>query len=289
MSTAHRLLVRATGKLLELRTDPQWAEQFPARCPPVLWFGNSASPKPKVLTIGANPSRQEFLGDSAEEALKNVRCMGDESLLRYLEPPHHRFRVLRSNETLDEVLRSETLRDQIIASYDGYFRRDPYTKWFGDDKGDSHRVEGFLRGFGASYYDGGAVPLQAIHVDLFPFATLNNFGELVDTAERDLFKTDWAEGLLGELIEFLAPTALIVFGKTNYGFFGKYIDTSVLGAKQQPAPFRPGKYYLTRSSSRFGIPVVGLSTNLGDPRRFFAHELKAYGSQIREELAGKLT
>jgi len=28
--------------------------------PPILWFGNMESDKPKIVTIGANPSNREF-------------------------------------------------------------------------------------------------------------------------------------------------------------------------------------------------------------------------------------
>ena len=58
-------------------------EGVPHRCPPILWFGNARSPKPKVLTIGANPSCWEYLDDSCRRALE--RRNGDEFLLCYLD------------------------------------------------------------------------------------------------------------------------------------------------------------------------------------------------------------
>ena len=70
METPQALLLDATCKLVELHDDPKWAAQLPTRCPPVLWFGNATSSKPKVLTLGANPSREEFLSDSSARAIE---------------------------------------------------------------------------------------------------------------------------------------------------------------------------------------------------------------------------
>src|SRR5260370_30139991 len=104
MQIAHTLLAEATRKLIELSNHPDWAVQLPARCPPVLWFGNAVTKKRKVLTLGANPSRKEFLTDSAIRALAGVRQTSDQSVLAYREPPETRFRVLAPNEKLDHIL-----------------------------------------------------------------------------------------------------------------------------------------------------------------------------------------
>ncbi len=85
---ADELLIEATKKLLRLRQKVGWAKELPHRCPPILWFGNARSPKPKVLTIGANPSRWEYLDDSCRRALKEG---GDESLCATLISPGFGF------------------------------------------------------------------------------------------------------------------------------------------------------------------------------------------------------
>src|SRR6266849_5303409 len=151
MQNSHAMLIDATRKLIELHDEPKWSTQLPSRCPPVLWFGNATSSKPKVLTIGANPSRREFLADSSAQAMEKVRQSGNQSLLSYLEPSHHRFRLLSGSERLMDILGSEKLQGQILTAYNGYFTRNPYKTWFGHNRDDSYNVEGFLRGFGASY------------------------------------------------------------------------------------------------------------------------------------------
>ena len=62
---ADGLLIEATKKLLSLRQHDDWAKELPRRAPPILWFGNARSQKPKILTIGANPSRWEYLDERA--------------------------------------------------------------------------------------------------------------------------------------------------------------------------------------------------------------------------------
>jgi hypothetical protein len=279
MQTSQAMLLEATRKLIELRDNAEWATQLPTRCPPVLWFGNATSSKPKVVTIGANPSRKEFLWDSSAQAMEKVRRSGDQSLLSYREPPDHRFRVLSANERLADVLISEELQEEILTSYNTYFAHNPYKAWFGHNREDSYYVEGFLRGFGASYYEGNAVPQQAIHIDLFPFATLDDFVRIKEMANAAFFADGWAQRLISELVEFLSPAVLVLFGRTNCKHFGTYVDRSVSSNSWQS--FASGYYFVGRSK-RFDVPVVGLSTNLGNPIGFTASGLRAYGKHLRQ-------
>ena len=279
MQSAHPILRDAICKLLELHGDPQWAKQLPDRSPPVLWFGNTSSLKPKVLTLGANPSRQEFLSDSSAQAIEKVRRAGDQSKLSYREPPKNRFHLLRGREELADSLTSKKLQRQIIDSYNVYFTHEPYRTWFGNDRDNSYKVEGFLRGFGASYYDGNTIPFQAIHVDLFPFATLSDFGHIKDMADAALFADGWAQRLVTRLIEFLDPSILVIFGRTNCEYFDCYVEHSV--SRRPWQPFRGSEYFIGRSE-RFGLPVVGISTNLGNPRGFDALGLREYGNRIQQ-------
>jgi hypothetical protein len=281
MCTSHSLLVKATRKLLELRSDRAWFIQLPSRCPPVLWFGNGSSPKPKVLTFGANPSRKEFLSDSAAQAIEKVRSSGDQSLLSYLEPPDSRLRLLTPVERMADILDSESLRDEIIASYNSYFAGKPYKKWFGHNRDGSYYVEGFLRGFGASYYDGNATRLQAIHIDLFPFVTLDDFGQIKEIADTALFGDGWVPDFVGQLVEALSPEVLILFGRTNCGYFAKYIDGSLSNVGWDRFP--SGQYFVGHSE-KCGLPVIGLSTNLGNPKGFTAATLKQFGEHVQSAL-----
>ena len=124
---ADELLIEATKMLIGLRLKNDWVKEMPSRCPPILWFGNSLSSKPKVLTIAANPSRWEYLDESCRENLAKVKASGDESLLTYIKRP--RFRVLDALcESLQQVTEDRKLRDEIIQGYNDYFLKckNPY-------------------------------------------------------------------------------------------------------------------------------------------------------------------
>jgi hypothetical protein len=278
MNDADSLLIEATQKLIELSANPEWAIQLPLRSPPVLWFGNSISKKGKMLTFGANPSRSEYLLDNADQAMEKSRTSGNQSLLRYLEPPRNRFHLLSDGERMETIFSSPALREQIVAAYNTYFARNPYKIWFGDDKSSSYKVEGFLRGFGGSYYEGDA-PLQAIHIDLFPFATLADFGKVKQLVGSGIFENGWAQGFVRRLVEFLSPTVVVVFGRTNCNYFAEYIDPSL--GNMCWIKCLAGKYFVGRSE-RLGLPVVGLSTNLGNPRGFTSETLGEFGKCVRQ-------
>lgn len=280
MVEASNLLLKATEKLIELRQNPFWAMELPPRCPPILWFGNKQSAKPKVLTLGANPSRQEYLADSSAQALNKVEATGDHSQCIYLEEPNNRFYLLPDGLPLSAILTSEAHQRAILRAYSTYFDRNPYARWFGMDKLDSYNVEGFLRGLGASYYSGDHTDYQAIHIDLFPFATLSDFKQLREPSERVLFDSGWAQNLVLALVALFEPVALVIFGKTNFSYFGIYIDSAVRYFPQ--ARYLRGKYYLGEST-KTNCPIIGLSTNLGNPVGFSAASLRAYGEHIRHQ------
>jgi hypothetical protein len=104
---------------------------------PVLFFGDSvrfARSLLRVVTVGLNPSREEF-------------------------PPEEPLRRFPSPGPL-----SSADLDTYLAALDGYFQADPYTDWFDESYGQ------VLEGLGASYYDGW--PSAALHTDLCtPLAT----------------------------------------------------------------------------------------------------------------------
>jgi hypothetical protein len=213
--------------------------------------------------------------------LKQIRQSEDQSQLTYREPPENRFRVLTSKEELADVLTSRELREQIIGSYNSYFNRNQYEQWFGKNREDSYNVEGFLRGLGASYYDGNPGVDQAIHIDLFPFATLRDFSEIRAMTVAALFADGWAQRLVSRLTAALFPKFVILFGRTNCRYFAEYIDASLKNADWRS--FESGKYFVRRSE-QFQIPVVGLSTNLGNPKGFNKTSLRSFGAHIRRHI-----
>lgn len=289
-ATARMLLIHAVKKQLTLRQQDEWKKELPDRCPPILWFGDAKSNKPIVLTVGANPSRKEYLHDSSEEALKKVQ---NHEPLSYRETPDNRFKLLNPNENLDDILENEQLQQEIIDGYNSYFCRVDskgkylaYTKWFGQNKLDSYNVEGFLRGFGASYYANKDLDFQAIHIDLFPFATLSNFKCLLKNKninKEDLFGNEWSAQLIQSLVKMLQPSVLIIFGRTNFSYFGKYIDSSVSQSLWQGYGCAS---YSMENAIKVELPFIGLSTNLGNPKCFTAESLKQYGKHIRHEFRG---
>ena len=88
---------------------------------PILFFGDSqhfASSPLRVITVGLNPSREEFPRGAPFMRFPQSAAYGGDEL------------------------------DAYLAGLDEYFRADPYTGWFNPS------FEPLLRGMGASYYDG---------------------------------------------------------------------------------------------------------------------------------------
>ena len=277
--TASSLLVEATAKLIELRKDSEWARQTPPRCPPILWFGNALSTKPCILTVGANPSRQEYLSDTAGAATAKMDRSNDHRSLGYLEPPYNRFRLLTLKESLGDVVQDANVRAQILTGYNKYFARNPY-RWFGLPNA-PYNVEAFLRGMGASYYDGQPQPLQALHIDLFPFATLNDFKTLQHKAEADLFRSGWAQQMIAALMKLFKPSVLIVFGRTNVQHFAAYVDPTI--GRFDWNSFECGSYCVGETT-KLGAKFVGLSTNLGNPIGFNKVSLGQFGARVARDV-----
>lgn len=286
-STAQLLLIRAVEKQLLLRQQDEWRKELPDRCPPILWFGDSQSKKPIILTVAANPSRKEYISDSSEQALKKVQ---ENKALSYLEKPNNRFRVLKSTEKLADIINNKPLQKDIINGYNSYFCRlnsnnkyFAYTRWFGMNKTNSYNVEGFLRGFGASYYYNNNLDFQAIHIDLLPFTTLSDFKHLLQNKninKEDLFGDEWAANLIKSLIKILKPSLLIIFGRTNFNYFSQYIDDSISNVSWER--YKNAGYCIGKAT-KIELFFIGLSTNLGNPRGFTANSLNQYGQHIRKK------
>lgn len=141
---------------------------------PILFFGDSerfASSPRRVITVGLNPSREEF---------------------------PRRAPLLRFPAAED---RSGRDPDPYLASLDAYFRTAPYTGWFNPS------FEPLLRGLGASYYDNG--PSVALHTDLCsPLATDPTWSRL-DPQERALLEPA-GRRLWHELVDALQPDVVLI-------------------------------------------------------------------------------
>lgn len=140
---------------------------------PILYFGDLEAywdSSVRVVTVGLNPSREEF-------------------------PQDDRFR------------RFPRARDLIASDWDGYlgslnqyFRADPYRSWFST-------FEPLLNGIGASYYQG--FDSTALHTDLCsPIATDPTWSGLDQEAHRRLIAS--GRPLWHDLLRVLRPHLILV-------------------------------------------------------------------------------
>ena len=269
------LLITATQKLIDLRNNSEWRNELPQRCPPILWFGDAISQKPRVVTVGANPSRQEYLAESSKKALAR---QDEKHQSLYLEVPNNRFYILPPTAELADILSNTQIQEDILLGYNRYFYHNPY-RWFGKNKPMSYNVEGFLHGIDATYFSG--YTYQAVHVDLFPFATIQDFNRIYTLANRDLFYTGWAKKFLNELLDILHPEIILVFGRANVDHYTNYISSALEKASWKP--HHRASYRIGQDRVR-GVRVIGLSTNLGNPKGFTAQELYEFGKAIKSEI-----
>ena len=223
--------------------------------------------------MGANPSRREFLQVGAEEAL---HLLDSGQSLPYLDGKSARFRLLNPWEDLDDILRDDNLQNEVIQSYYDYFSTNPYG-WFGTPGG--YRVEAFVNGFGASYFSHEQFA-PALHIDLFPFVTLQDFTALQSEILEHIFVSGWAAEFFQELVSFIHPRAIIIFGKTNVEYFSRYIETCFSGEVLYYNSNRRAGFRL--ATSRVGLPLVGLNVNLGNPVGFSTESLRSFGNHVAD-------
>ena len=93
MRTDLELLVKALKKQHELFKIDYWASELLEFSPPVLWFGDS-NKKEKIVTVGANPSRREFLDK------RNGKYIVESNQRFYHLKTLHIQQILKSEETL---------------------------------------------------------------------------------------------------------------------------------------------------------------------------------------------
>ena len=265
MKKENRILEKVTEKLLSIRHKKEWEKELLPLAPPVLWFGNKNTKKKIILTLGANPSRREFLEDNKKQVIKRLV---NTNTLNYLDNNKKRFFHFRTKSELLKCVKDENLQNEIIKSYNNYFMTG----------------NNYLNGMDASYF--GTKELQALHIDLFPFATISDFTSIKELCEKDLFSSNWAKDILVELIQLIRPVCIIIFGKSNYRYFSKIFCLD----KKTPELFRINKpdnkyckcnYWVFEFNK---IPTCGLSVNLGNPRGFDKKQLNLLGTTISKKI-----
>ncbi len=270
------ILIEATRKLIDLNAIADWKNELLSKSPPVLWFGNSKSPKDKVLTIGANPSRWEFLDQSQ---MKTCLSPYQKTFYETKYLSNQRFLHLSPTQTYNDILISKSLRNVIVDSYDNYFNEYPYN-WFGNNKDNSYRVEGLLRGLSASYFEIES-ELRACHIDIFPFATISDFNKIQLKAKRDILSQFWAKNLVDELLNYFNPKLILIFGRTNFNYISEYFN--IHKPKEENWQAKKGKGECKYWHTHYGNNnIIAVSVNLGNPKGFNAIGLNELGKDLKE-------
>ena len=274
--TTHELLVESVKKLIEIESLDEWKNELLSKAPPILWFGNSKSIKKKILTIGANPSRWEFL-DSKLIRSSKVNLQKEYYEKYYLSK--NRFCHLNENQDYKDLIVNEELRNQVIKSYDDYFINEPY-HWFGKNQADSYNVEGLLRGLNASYFEVDT-KFRVCHIDIFPFATISDFKEIKNLSEKYLLKDKWAKGIVEKLLQSFDAKLILIFGRTNAEYFKKYFDIDLTFSENWESKSGKGNcsYCITSYNQ---TKLIAISVNLGNPVGFNKVGLQELGMYLNE-------
>jgi len=296
MENYHNLLIEATHKQISLNNEIEFQNEFLMKAPPVLWFGDNSNNKNKILTLGANPSREEFLSDNKNKTIERLK---NGYKPRYLKGKDARFRYLEKEENWNDIIENKTLRNEIISSYNDYFKVNSYNKqnaykWFGKENNGkelSYNVEGFVNCFNSSFFNGNKKN-QSIHIDLFPFSTVSDFKSILTQSEKHIFKDNWTKEFLDKLILEINPVKIIVFGRTNFNYLTKLLKISDTGEEYF---FNEITENGSNSNANYwcfdymNITVIGLSVNLGNPKGFSKVTLKNFGNTINKFLKNTYT
>jgi hypothetical protein len=278
--SVNNILLEATAKLISLNEINEWQNELLSKAPPVLWFGNSKSEKEKILTVGANPSRWEFLDK------KQIKSCSTPFLKECYESKYlskRRFYHLSDNHTYNDILTNNDLRNEVLQSFDKYFETNPYN-WFGLNKDNSYNSEGLLRGLGASYFEVDSL-YRACHIDIFPFATISDFNKIRKITNRDILADDWAKKITNDIISYFNPKLLLIFGRANFNHFSACFDLKIQSSSKWEAKKGIGTCNIWQSSY-LNYPVIGVSANLGNPKGFNADGLNSLGDYLGQLIEG---
>lgn len=229
---AKKLLEEAVQHQIELERGPMRNELIEGTTP-VLWFGDVS--KKSWLTVATNPSAGQFLNK--------------EGTMRFdLTGP---FFLLEPDMSLETYLTEQHV-EQTIDKFNHYFQQpDVYKTWFGKEQGG--KLEGFLNGFGASFYDDALLPV--IHTDFFPFPTRRYMGTIA--MRQDLEQTDFGQTFLKKLLPLFSLHGIILLGREHTDRFRK-LDPSITWQEPVALTDYPDAVVEFGYSAAFGIPVIGL-------------------------------
>lgn len=248
-------VLRMQKHLLSL---PEGKDLFRDDVPPVVWFGDINSAKPKILVISANPN-------NIDKPKENPRI-----------PSSHNWDINKADvKKLEE-------------DYNNYFRNNPDTGWFGKVKGTQGRIEDFLNGLDASFYDG-EYKYQGIHIDLLPFTTHKSFTKIANQIMAIPGLPEWIDQHVKEMIALIQPELVVVNGDTNFKYFNQCV-----GLGLQPyhvtihtfSMFKDSKNIIVwdaRTSDNAHYPVIATSINMGSFCTRSWEVLYELGKRIKEQ------
>lgn len=173
--------------------DLRRCDVIPWGCP-VPVFGNLE--RSYVATLGINPSNLEFVDEQGIE----------------LDGERRRFHTLHSLELPSWRGVDATHLRAILDSFDKYFERNPYDRWF-------KRLDMVLSGAGVSFYenDQPSLPLfersqVACHLDLVPYATSVKWTDLNLRQRESLLR--FGGNCLGQLLRDSQVEFIVCNGKS---------------------------------------------------------------------------
>jgi hypothetical protein len=164
-----------------------------------------------------------------------------------------------------------------------YFFNNPFTKWFGKKNG--YNIEGFLNGMNASFYN--TSKRNAVLIDLIPFVTIDDFSDLdQNKLRRDLFDNNWARKYVKNMLSYLDPSLVLIFGRKTVDYYSKHVGSPIHLNRQYVLPSERNAYYKIKQGTvnNKETSIIGLSTNLGNPIGFTTKNLNDYGETIFKQL-----
>ena len=199
---------------------------IPWSCP-VPSFGDVS--RPKVATLGINPSNREFVDKSGNELrgeLRRFHTLDSLGLESWADVDAHHLEL-------------------IMDTYRSYFFCNPYDTWF-------KKLDFVIAGTKASYYDS---VFSACHLDLIPYATVRKWTEL--TKQQRSLLLSLAGDTLGTILRDSPVRILILNGSSVVKSF-QSIAGSYLQAEEIPA------WSLGRQSRRnvMGVAYTGVVDSL---------------------------
>lgn len=234
-----------------------WKDEF-RDVPPVLWFGDIHN-NPQVLVVSANPSRPD--------------------------KPNSNPRIPYCKKwNIDQPDVEELMKD-----YNNYFVNNPSKKWFGGDMSHTQgRIEDFLNGLGASFYDGKNY-IQAIHIDLLPFSTESTFTAIDSQIMAIEGVPQWINQHLHKMIELIKPKLIIINGSSNFAYFNQCIDMNAqpYTASYNPIALAPKEKSITiwyANKTDNVPPIIATSVNMGSFCFHSKDTLRKLGEEVKKRL-----